>query len=58
MKILLIPLAGLALLLFVLLVGAIGLFVSLAVISILGQLWRLFSGAIRLLSRLGRRRRR
>jgi hypothetical protein len=60
-KLLLIPFVVLGFVLFLLLVGAFGLFVSMAVISALGQLGRAISGGGRLvgrrLSRRGRRRR-
>ena len=56
-KVLLVPLAILAFVLFLLVIGAFGLFVAMAVISALGQLWRAVSGGGRLLSKRGRRRR-
>ncbi len=43
MKFLLVPLAIIAFVLFLLLLGAIGLVVSMAVLSACGRLWRLFS---------------
>ncbi len=55
MKFLLIPLAVVAFLLFLLVIGAIGLFIALAVISIFGQLWKLIAGGGRLIGRGGRR---
>jgi hypothetical protein len=39
-KVLLVPLAIVAFALFLLAIGAFGLFVSMAVISLFGQLWR------------------
>lgn len=54
-KFLLIPLAALAFVLFLLIVGAIGLFVSMAVISAAGWIWRGISGGGRLIGRGGRR---
>lgn len=44
MKFLLIPLAILAFVLFLLVLGAIGLAVSFAVIYVFGRLWRLITG--------------
>jgi hypothetical protein len=54
-KVLLIPIAIVALVLFLLAIGAFGLFVAMAVISACGQLWRAISGGGRLVGR-GRRR--
>ncbi len=47
MKLLLVPLAILAFVLFLLLLGAIGLAVSFAVIYVVGGAWRLVSGGRR-----------
>ena len=55
MKFLLVPLAILAFVLFLLVIGAFGLIVSMAVISLLGQIWRGIAGGGRLISRGGRR---
>jgi hypothetical protein len=44
-KLLLIPLAVLAFVLFLLVLGAIGLAVAFAVLFVLGRIWRLLSGA-------------
>ncbi len=52
-KVLLVPLAIIAFVLFLLAIGAFGLFVAMAVISACGQLWRAASGGGRA---LGRRR--
>ena len=52
MKVLLIPLAVIAFVVFLLVLGAIGLFVSMAVISAVGRLWRIVSRA----DQRGRRR--
>ena len=41
MKLLFVPLAIVALVLFLLLLGAIGLLVSMAVLAFFGKLWRL-----------------
>lgn len=57
MSFLLVPLAVLAFIVFLLALGAFGLAVSMAVISIAGQFWRLLSGGGRLISRRGRRQR-
>lgn len=47
MKLLLVPLAILAFVLFLLLLGAIGLAISFGVIYVVGGAWRLVSGARR-----------
>lgn len=44
MKLLLIPLAILAFIVFLLILGAIGLGIAFAVIYVLGGIWRLVSG--------------
>lgn len=44
MKLLLIPLAIVAFILFLLVLGAIGLAIAFAVISIIGRAWRFVSG--------------
>lgn len=44
MKLLLIPMAVLAFVLFLLLLGAIGLAISFAILYLLGGAWRLVSG--------------
>jgi hypothetical protein len=54
-KVLLIPIAIIAVVLFLLLLGAFGLFVSMAVISLFGQLGRAISGGGRLIGRRGKR---
>jgi hypothetical protein len=54
-KVLLIPIAIVAFVLFLLAIGAFGLLVSMAVISFFGQLWRGISGGGRLVGRGGRR---
>jgi hypothetical protein len=43
-KLLLVPLAILAFVLFLLVLGAIGLAISFAVLAVLGRAWRLVSG--------------
>lgn len=55
LKVFLVPLAILAFVLFLLAIGAFGLLVSMAVISLFGQLWRGLSGGGRLVGRGGRR---
>jgi hypothetical protein len=54
-KFLLAPLAILAFVLFLLVIGAFGLMVSMAVISLFGQIWRGMAGGGRLIGRGGRR---
>jgi hypothetical protein len=54
-KVLLIPIAIVGFILFLLAVGAFGLLVSMAVISLFGQIWRGISGGGRLLGRGGKR---
>jgi len=46
-KLLLVPLAILAFVLFLLLLGAIGLAISFAILYVFGQAWRLVSGGRR-----------
>jgi hypothetical protein len=52
-KVLLIPFAILAFVLFLLVLGAIGLAISFAILYVLGGIWRLVSGV----GRVGRSRR-
>lgn len=54
MKFLLVPLAILALVVFLLVLGAIGLFISMAAIAALGRIWRFLGGAGRVRPRSGR----
>jgi hypothetical protein len=54
-KVLLIPFAVFAFVVFLLAIGAFGLLVSMAVISLCGQVWRGISGGGRLIGRGGRR---
>jgi hypothetical protein len=54
-KVLLIPIAILGFVLFLLAIGAFGLLVSMAVISVCGQIWRGISGGGRLIGRGGKR---
>ena len=55
MKILLVPLAILAFIVFLLILGAIGLAVAMTVITVVGKLFQLLGAGVRLLSRGGRR---
>ncbi|MBS1889423.1 MAG: hypothetical protein JSU06_19770 [Actinobacteria bacterium] len=57
MKVLLIPIAILAFLIFLIVLGAIGLGIAFLVLAALGKLWRLLGGAGRRVSRAGRRQR-
>ncbi|MFT3865692.1 MAG: hypothetical protein QM729_15605 [Solirubrobacterales bacterium] len=57
MKILLIPIAILAFLVFLIVLGAIGLGVAFLVLATLGKIWRIISGAGRVVSRRGSRQR-
>lgn len=57
MKVLLIPIAILAFLIFLIVLGAIGLGIAFLVLAALGKLWRLLGGAGRAVSRRGRRQR-
>ena len=57
MKILLIPVAIIAFIIFLIVLGAIGLGVSFVVLALLGKLWRLISWPGRAISRGGRRQR-
>ncbi|HEY1854047.1 MAG TPA: hypothetical protein VGG40_05610 [Solirubrobacterales bacterium] len=55
MKILLIPLAIVAFIVFLLILGAIGLGVAMTIITIVGKIFQLIARFFRLLSRGGRR---
>ena len=57
MKVLLIPIAIVAFVVFLIVLGAIGLGVAFIILAIVGKIWRLFSGAVRWVSRGGRRQR-
>ncbi len=57
MKVLLIPIAILAFIVFLIVLGAIGLGVAFIVLAVLGKIWRLLGGAGRRVSGVGRRRR-
>lgn len=57
MKVLLIPIAILAFIVFLIVLGAIGLGVAFIVLAVLGKIWRLLGGAGRRVSSVGRRQR-
>ncbi|HEX4753307.1 MAG TPA: hypothetical protein VH268_10430 [Solirubrobacterales bacterium] len=57
MKVLLIPIVIVAFIVFLIVLGAIGLGVSFIVLAALGKIWRMISGAGRVVSRRGRRQR-
>ena len=54
MKVLLIPIAIIAFLVFLIVLGAIGLAVAFLILAALGKVWRLITGAGRVVSRRGR----
>jgi hypothetical protein len=54
LKVLLIPIAIVAFLVFLIVLGAIGLGVSFLILATLGKIWRLITGAGRVVSRRGR----
>lgn len=54
MKVLLIPIAIIAFLVFLVVLGAIGLAVAFLILATLGRIWRLITGAGRVVSRRGR----
>jgi hypothetical protein len=54
LKVLLIPIAIVAFLVFLIVLGAIGLAVSFLILAALGKVWRLITGAGRVVSRRGR----
>jgi hypothetical protein len=55
LKILLIPIAILAFLIFLIVLGAIGLGVAFIILATLGKIWRLIAGAGRGVGKAGRR---
>lgn len=55
MKILLIPIAIVAFIIFLIVLGAIGLGIAFIILATLGKIWRLISGAGRGVGRAGRR---
>jgi hypothetical protein len=57
LKVLLIPIVIVAFIVFLVVLGAIGLGVSFLVLATLGKIWRMISGAGRVVSRRGRRQR-
>ena len=57
MKLLLIPIAIIAFIVFLIVLGAIGLGIAFLILATLGKIWRLIGGAGRLVSRRGRRQR-
>ncbi|HVW46793.1 MAG TPA: hypothetical protein VHA76_07060 [Solirubrobacterales bacterium] len=54
MKVLLIPIAIVAFFIFLIVLGAIGLGVAFIILATLGKIWRLVTGASRVVSRRGR----
>ena len=54
MKVLLIPIAIVAFFIFLIVLGAIGLGVAFIILATLGKIWRLITGAGRVVSRRGR----
>jgi hypothetical protein len=54
-KLLLVPVAIVAFIVFLLILGAIGLAVAMTVITVVGKVLQLIAGAVRLVSRGGRR---
>jgi hypothetical protein len=54
LKVLLIPIVIVAFLVFLIVLGAIGLGVSFLILATLGKIWRLITGAGRVVSRRGR----
>jgi hypothetical protein len=56
-KLILIPVAIIAFIVFLIVLGAIGLGVAFIILAVLGKIWRLISGAGRWVSRSGRRQR-
>jgi hypothetical protein len=57
LKVLLIPIAIVAFIVFLIVLGAIGLGVSFIILATLGKIWRMFSIAVRVVSRRGRKQR-
>jgi hypothetical protein len=53
-KLLLIPIAIIAFIVFLIVLGAIGLGISFILLATLGKIWRLITGAGRVVSRRGR----
>ncbi len=57
MKVLLIPIAIVAFIIFLIVLGAIGLGVAFIILATVGKIWQLFSRGVRWISRIGRRQR-
>jgi hypothetical protein len=57
LKVLLIPIAVVAFIVFIIVLGAIGLGISFIVLATLGKLWQLLTITGRVISRRGRRQR-
>jgi multidrug transporter EmrE-like cation transporter len=57
LKVLLIPIAIVAFIVFIIVLGAIGLGIAFAILAALGKVWRLLGGAGRRVGRVGRRQR-
>jgi Flp pilus assembly protein TadG len=57
LKVLLIPVAIIAFIIFLIVLGAIGLGIAFLVLAALGKAWHLVGGAGRRVSRVGRRQR-
>ena len=55
MKVLLIPVAIVAFIVFIIVLGAIGLGIAFVILATLGKIWQLIGGAGRRVSRVGRR---
>jgi hypothetical protein len=55
LKVLLIPIAIVAFIVFLIVLGAIGLAVSFIIIATLGKVWRVLTITVRVFSRRGRR---
>jgi hypothetical protein len=56
LKVLLIPIAVVAFIVFIIVLGAIGLGISFIVLATLGKIWQLLTITGRVISRRGRRR--
>jgi hypothetical protein len=57
LKVLLIPIAVVAFIVFIIVLGAIGLGISFIVLATLGKIWQLLTITARVVSRRGRRQR-
>jgi hypothetical protein len=57
LKVLLIPVAIVAFIVFIIVLGAIGLGISFIVLATLGKIWQLLTITARVISRRGRRQR-